>query len=184
VTAGDQEIRRKKGESVTIGTLLSAADDYHIQGMEHMLKTVAEKMNLQLHAKRAKGSEQVAAGSSAEDPWRKTEFSDLPDICIAMMLACLSPVEVAKLACVSLSFLDASQSDLVWERFLPPPPYIHKLLAVHPNPPSQLACKEVFHHLCQPFVSSNHIQVRLTFFSIAVVVFLSPIATSQQTLLC
>ncbi|KAH9534863.1 hypothetical protein CY35_17G025500 [Sphagnum magellanicum] len=126
--------------------------------MEHMLKTVAEKMNLQLHAKRAKGSEQVAAGSSAEDPWRKTEFSDLPDICIAMMLACLSPVEVAKLACVSLSFLDASQSDLVWERFLPPPPYIHKLLAVHPNPPSQVACKEVFHHLCQPFVSSNHIQ--------------------------
>ncbi|CAM6062893.1 unnamed protein product [Sphagnum tenellum] len=126
--------------------------------MEHMLKTIADKMNLQLHAKRAEGSEQVAAGSSAEAPWRKTEFSDLPEICIAMMLACLSPVEVAKLACVSRSFLDASESDLVWERFLPPPPYIHKLLAVHPNPPSQFACKEVFHHLCQPFVSSNHIQ--------------------------
>jgi hypothetical protein len=184
VTAGDQEIRRKKGQSVTIGTLLSAADDYHNQGMEHMLKTIAEKMNLQLHAKRAEGSEQVAAGSSAEAPWRKTEFSDLPEICIAMMLACLSPVEVAKLACVSRSFLDASQSDLVWERFLPPPPYVHKLVAVHPNPPSQFACKEVFHHLCQPFVSSNHIQVGLAFFSIAVVLFFSPIATAQQTLLC
>jgi hypothetical protein len=181
VTAGDQEIRRKKGQSVT---LLSVADDYHNQGMEHMLKTIAEKMNLQLHAKRAEGSEQVAAGSSAEAPGSKTEFSDLPEICIAMMLACLSPVEVAKLACVSPSFRDASQSDLVWERFLPPPPYIHNLLAVHPNQPSQLACKEVFHHLCQPFVSSNHIQVRLTFFSIAVVVFFSPIATAQQTLLC
>ncbi len=102
------------------------------------------------------GTTEAAAPSSSKST--STQLSDLPDICIAMMLACLNPIEVAKLACVCRSFYDASHSDLVWESFLPPS--YHNLLALQPNPPPEFSSKkEVFDHLCKPFVTSNRIQV-------------------------
>jgi hypothetical protein len=139
--------------------------------MENMLKSV-EQMELQLQSENLEGvpslgqTSVAAAGTSgtieaaapSSSKSTSTQLSDLPDICIAMMLACLSPIEVAKLACVCRSFYDASHSDLVWESFLPPS--YHNLLALQPNPPPEFASKkEVFDHLCKPFVTSNRIQV-------------------------
>jgi hypothetical protein len=139
--------------------------------MENMLKS-AEQMKLQLQSENLEGvpsleqtsvaaagtSGTTAAAAPSSSKSTSTQLSDLPDICIAMMLACLSPIEVAKLACVCRSFYDASHSDLVWESFLPPS--YHYLLALQPNPPPEFASKkEVFDHLCKPFVTSNRIQV-------------------------
>jgi len=138
--------------------------------MENMLKS-AEQMELQLQSENLEGvpsleqTSVAAAGTSgtteaaapSSSKSTSTQLSDLPDICIAMMLACLNPIEVVKLACVCRSFYDASHSDLVWETFLPPS--YHNLLALQPNPPPEFASKkEVFDHLCKPFVTSNRIQ--------------------------
>jgi hypothetical protein len=48
-----------------------------------------------------------------------TRLDDLPESCVAHVLALTSPRDVCRCAAVSPSFRDAAESDTVWERFLP-----------------------------------------------------------------
>jgi hypothetical protein len=48
-----------------------------------------------------------------------TRLDDLPESCVAHVLALTSPRDVCRCAAVSPSFRDAAESDTIWERFLP-----------------------------------------------------------------
>ena len=58
-----------------------------------------------------------SSGGSME---ASSNLPDLPEACIATILSCLSPRDVAKAACVCKSYHLASQSDSVWASLLPP----------------------------------------------------------------
>ena len=86
-------------------------------------------------------------------------LGDLPEVCIAVILSCLSPREVVRLACVCRSFRAASNFDSVWENILPPK--YEDFLALDPDVvPSQISSKrEIFDHLCNLVVFANNTQV-------------------------
>ncbi|KAI9181258.1 hypothetical protein LWI28_013048 [Acer negundo] len=44
----------------------------------------------------------------------------LPEGCIAVVISFTTPRDACRLACVSTTFKSASDSDIVWDRFLPP----------------------------------------------------------------
>jgi hypothetical protein len=115
--------------------------------MEGML-TSMERTDLEMdtHRDEASGNEQPSLG-------------DLPEVCIAVILSCLSPREVARLACVCRSFRAASTFDSVWENILPSK--YKDLLALDPNVvPTQFTSKrEVFDHLCNLVFFANNTQV-------------------------
>ncbi|KAL6517949.1 hypothetical protein OROMI_033650 [Orobanche minor] len=50
----------------------------------------------------------------------KSPFSVLPEECIANIISLTSPKDACRVAAVSLGFKSASDSDVAWERFLPP----------------------------------------------------------------
>lgn len=85
-------------------------------------------------------------------------LGDLPEVCIAMILAFLSPRDVAKLACVCRSFRAASTYDAVWERILPP--RFKDILALDPavDPAQFTSRREIFDRLCKPLIHAGHTQ--------------------------
>jgi hypothetical protein len=92
--------------------------------MEGML-TASEKKNLQMNDEQAQHGSYSSDCDRVDSDERDDEVSegvlgDLPEVCIAVILSCLRPREVAKLACVCRSFRAASNFDSVWERILPP----------------------------------------------------------------
>jgi len=48
-----------------------------------------------------------------------TAFEELTEGCIAAILSSTTPVDVGRLSLISKNFLSASDSDAVWNRFLP-----------------------------------------------------------------
>lgn len=48
-----------------------------------------------------------------------TNLSCLPEDCLALILACTTPAEASRLACVSRAFAAAFHSDTMWENLLP-----------------------------------------------------------------
>lgn len=90
-------------------------------------------------------------------------LGDLPEVCLATILACLPPREVAKLACVCRSFRDASNFDSVWESMLPP--RYKDILALDLDVVlAQIPSKrEIFNHLCKPMFLANNTQVRVIY---------------------
>lgn len=54
---------------------------------------------------------------TAED---RTRVCDLPEACVAHVIAFTSPRDACRCAAVSPCFRDAAESDVVWARFLPP----------------------------------------------------------------
>lgn len=46
-------------------------------------------------------------------------FLTVPEDCIAAIIASTTPTDACRLALVSRDFMSASDSDVVWERFLP-----------------------------------------------------------------
>lgn len=48
-----------------------------------------------------------------------TAFEELPEGCIAAVLSSTTPVDACRLSFISKNFLSASDSDAVWNRFLP-----------------------------------------------------------------
>ncbi|KAK6161353.1 hypothetical protein DH2020_004734 [Rehmannia glutinosa] len=76
-----------------------------------------------------------------------TPFSLLPEGCIANIISFTSPKDACRAAAVSLGFKPAAESDVVWERFLPPD---YKEIVSGSNSP--VACstkKELYFLLCQ-----------------------------------
>ncbi|VAH72626.1 unnamed protein product [Triticum turgidum subsp. durum] len=59
----------------------------------------------------------MATAATEEDT---TRLCDLPEACVAHVLALTSPRDACRCAAVSPCFRDAAESDVVWARFLPP----------------------------------------------------------------
>ncbi|KAF7096901.1 hypothetical protein CFC21_098785 [Triticum aestivum] len=60
----------------------------------------------------------TASTATAEE--EVTRLEDLPESCLAHVLALTSPRDACRCAAVSPSFREAAESDAVWDRFLPP----------------------------------------------------------------
>uniref|UniRef100_A0A0D9X4D3 F-box domain-containing protein n=1 Tax=Leersia perrieri TaxID=77586 RepID=A0A0D9X4D3_9ORYZ len=58
--------------------------------------------------------------SGGEVAAEETGVGELPEACLADVIALTSPRDACRLAAVSPSFRAAAESDVVWERFLPP----------------------------------------------------------------
>jgi len=74
---------------------------------------------------------------------------DLPEACIATILSCLPPREVAKAAYVCQSYHLASQSDLVWASLLPPGHMDMLELITDPKPVFK-SKKDIYNYLTTP----------------------------------
>uniref|UniRef100_A0A453E078 F-box domain-containing protein n=1 Tax=Aegilops tauschii subsp. strangulata TaxID=200361 RepID=A0A453E078_AEGTS len=59
----------------------------------------------------------MATAATEED---RTRLCDLPEACVAHVIALTSPRDACRCAAVSPCFRDAAESDVVWARFLPP----------------------------------------------------------------
>ncbi|KAK3008625.1 hypothetical protein RJ639_013812 [Escallonia herrerae] len=49
----------------------------------------------------------------------KPGLEDIPESCVALVLACLDPTEICRWACLNQAFYRASLADFVWESKLP-----------------------------------------------------------------
>ncbi|KAF7035003.1 hypothetical protein CFC21_045941 [Triticum aestivum] len=58
----------------------------------------------------------MATAATEED---RTRLCDLPEACVAHVLALTSPRDACRCAAVSPCFRDAAESDVIWARFLP-----------------------------------------------------------------
>ncbi|KAM0875383.1 hypothetical protein ACQ4PT_036788 [Festuca glaucescens] len=65
-------------------------------------------------------SDQATGVETAAEGDQKTRVFDLPEACVAHVLALTSPRDACRAAAVSPCFRDAAGSDTVWARFLPP----------------------------------------------------------------
>lgn len=86
-------------------------------------------------------------------------LGDLPQDCIASILSRTSPKDVARLACVSSVYRDASNADSVWQMMLPP--WYADVLAQAPDgaPTSTSSKKQAFTYLCNRVLLENDTQV-------------------------
>ncbi|XP_022851977.1 F-box protein PP2-A11-like [Olea europaea var. sylvestris] len=78
-------------------------------------------------------------------------LGDLPESCIALILSCLEPSEICKLARLNKTFHQSSFADVVWESKLPENHQIlvKKLFSVEESS-ERLSKKEIFSRLCRP----------------------------------
>lgn len=135
--------------------------------MEGML-TASEKKNLQMDDNQPQhgfcsGDCDKADSNERDDELSQGVLGDLPEVCLAVILSCLPPREVAKLACVCRSFHAASTFDSVWDNILPPK--YKEFLALDPDAvPARFASKrEIFDYLCHPMILENNTQVCVSF---------------------
>ena len=89
---------------------------------------------------------------------------DLPEACIATILSCLPPREVAKAACVSKSYHLASQSDSVWDSLLPPG-YMDMLDLISDPKPVFKSKKDIYNYLTTPKFFAEGTKVRFVILS-------------------
>ncbi|XXG89716.1 hypothetical protein AAC387_Pa12g1651 [Persea americana] len=76
-------------------------------------------------------------------------FGKLPEGCISHIISFTSPRDACRSSAVCSIFLSASESDSVWERFLPPD--YQDVLAGSVSPPVRFSSKkELFFRLCDP----------------------------------
>ncbi|KAB1202155.1 F-box protein PP2-B15 [Morella rubra] len=72
----------------------------------------------------------------------------LPEDCVSMILSNTSPLDACISSMVSSTFRSATESDVVWERFLPAD--FDDLVSRLVTPPTSTTKKELFLHLCNP----------------------------------
>ena len=87
------------------------------------------------------------------------DFLELPEDCLSHILSLTSPIDVLRSSAVSKHFLRVSESDAVWEKFLPSDCY--DIISRSSNPfqlPSSK--KDLFLHLVRsPILLNNNTQV-------------------------
>ncbi|KAJ8752540.1 hypothetical protein K2173_004828 [Erythroxylum novogranatense] len=75
-------------------------------------------------------------------------FNSLPEGCISSIISFTSPIDACKSSLVSSSFQSATESDIVWERFLPSD---YQNIASRSTTPLKFSSrKELFLRLCSP----------------------------------
>ena len=89
---------------------------------------------------------------------------DLPEACIAKILSCLPPREVAKAGCVCQSFHLISQCDTVWASLLPPHHMDVLDLITDPKPVFK-SKKDIYNYLTTPKFFAEGTKVRFVFLS-------------------
>uniref|UniRef100_A0A5B7BIE5 Putative Phloem protein 2-A13 n=1 Tax=Davidia involucrata TaxID=16924 RepID=A0A5B7BIE5_DAVIN len=89
------------------------------------------------------------AQSIASQTPLKPGLQDIPESCVALVLACLDPPEICKLARLNRAFRQASSADFVWELKLPEnyQIFVKKLFN---ECPENLAKKHIYARLCRP----------------------------------
>ena len=87
-----------------------------------------------------------SSGGSME---ASSNLPDLPEACIATILSCLSPRDVAKAANVCHSYHLASQSDSVWASLLPPG-HIEMLELITDPKPVFKSKRDIYNYLTTP----------------------------------
>ncbi|OWM79513.1 F-box protein PP2-A13-like [Punica granatum] len=87
-------------------------------------------------------------GSLSVSPVR-TSLGDIPESCVSLILACLDPPEICRLAGVSKAFHGASSAYFVWESKLPSN-YKFLVKKVLGESPDILSKKEIYARLCRP----------------------------------
>ncbi|MCD7448210.1 hypothetical protein HAX54_039565 [Datura stramonium] len=91
-----------------------------------------------------------ASISSLADHEKLTGLGDLPESCIALVLAHLEPTEICKFGLVNRTFRRASLTDVVWEQKLPQN-YQILVKNYHLDEEScSLTKKQIFARLCRP----------------------------------
>ncbi|XP_052205619.1 F-box protein VBF-like [Diospyros lotus] len=84
----------------------------------------------------------------------------LPEDCVSTILSLTSPPDASRSALVSAAFRSAADSDVVWERFLPPD--YRKIVAASVTPMEFSSKKELFFRLCNPaFIDGGNKMVKL-----------------------
>lgn len=77
----------------------------------------------------------------------ETQVGDLPESCLAHVIALTSPRDACRCAAVSPSFRAAAESDAVWDRFLPPD-YRAILASASPQACHGASKKDIYFGLC------------------------------------
>ncbi|XP_066326097.1 F-box protein PP2-B15-like [Miscanthus floridulus] len=72
-------------------------------------------------------------------PEQETQVGDLPEVCLAQVIARTSPRDASRCAAVSPAFCAAADSDDVWGHFLPTRLDLDRLLLLPPPPPAPAA---------------------------------------------
>ncbi|TXG62845.1 hypothetical protein EZV62_009839 [Acer yangbiense] len=78
----------------------------------------------------------------------------LPEGCIAAVIAFTTPRDACRLACVSTTFRSAADSDIVWDRFLPPE-YSSSSSSSSSNTWSALWKKELYFRTCHNLIHNG-----------------------------
>ncbi|CAA2975747.1 F-box At2g02240-like [Olea europaea subsp. europaea] len=73
-------------------------------------------------------------------------FARLPEECISTILSLTSPMDATRFSIVSHRFKSASDSDNVWERFLPPD--YQQIISTSASPVSYATKKDLYFTLC------------------------------------
>lgn len=73
-------------------------------------------------------------------------FARLPEECISTILSLTSPMDTTKFSIISHGFKSASDSDNVWERFLPPD--YRQIISTSVSPVLYATKKHLYFNLC------------------------------------
>lgn len=87
----------------------------------------------------------------------------LPEDCVSMILSNTSPLDACISSMVSSTFRSATESDVVWERFLPAD--FDDLVSRLVTPPTSTTKKELFLHLCNPVLIDGGRKVGVKYYS-------------------
>ncbi|KAA8539886.1 hypothetical protein F0562_026578 [Nyssa sinensis] len=91
------------------------------------------------------GAESIGSQTSVEPG-----LQDIPESCVALVLAYLDPPEICKLARLNRAFGQASSADFVWESKLPENYQILVKKLFDETPDQNLAKKHIYASLCHP----------------------------------
>ena len=108
--------------------------------------------------------EPMCTGESSGGSVEASSLPNLPEACIATILSCLSPRDVAKAACVCKSYHLASQSDSVWASLLPR--YHMDILDLITDPkPVFKSKRDIYNYLTTPKFFAERTKVPCGFLS-------------------
>lgn len=86
----------------------------------------------------------------SQSPSSNLTLGDLPESCVASILAYLDPPEICKLARLNRAFRGASWADFVWESKLPAN-YVHLIQRVFGDDLTRdISKREIYTRLCRP----------------------------------
>lgn len=96
------------------------------------------------------GSNFSCAASDFDGDGVKPRLGDIPESCVALVLAQLDPLEICNLARLNRAFRGASLADFIWESKLPPN-YRVIIDKVLDDPKLlNLSRRDIFARLCRP----------------------------------